>query len=137
MAGSNDYVLKMGAAGSELTVAAQLDGSITSNGAPVEITNKASGGYVEYLANFVAGKQVSFSGSFTLTDEAAQNQLKAAIESGAQIPALVETGVGGESWQCNTWSISGRSDAAPLNGNITMSLTISTSGIYTHTPASA
>ena len=134
MAGSNDYVLKMGASGSEVTVSGQLDGTMTMNGAPVEITNKASGGYIEYLADFVAGKQVSFAGTFTLLAEADQLTLKNAIENGTQIAGIVETGTGGESWQCDTWSISGRSDAAPLNGVPQMSLTISTSGVYVYTP---
>ena len=134
MAGSNDYVLKMGASGSEVTVSGQLDGTMTMNGAPVEITNKASGGYIEYLAVFVAGQQVSFAGTFTLLAEADQLTLKNAIENGTQIAGIVETGTGGESWQCDTWSISGRSDAAPLNGVPQMSLTISTSGVYVYTP---
>jgi len=135
MAGSNDYVLKMGASGSEVVVSGQLDGTMTMNGAPVEITNKASGGYIEYLEGFVAGKQVAFAGTFTLLNTADQLTLKNAIESGNPIPGIVETGVGGESWQCDKWSISGRSDAAPLNGVAQMSLTISTSGPYVHTPA--
>ena len=134
MAGSNDYVLKMGASGSEVVVSGQLDGTMTMNGAPVEITNKASGGYIEYLAGFVAGKQITFAGSFTLLAEADQLTLKNAIENGTQIAGIIETGTGGESWQCDTWSISGRSDAAPLNGIPQMSLTISTSGAYVYTP---
>ena len=123
----------MGASGSEVTVSGQLDGTMTMNGAPVEITNKASGGYIEYLADFVAGKQVSFAGTFTLLAEADQLTLKNAIENGTQIAGIVETGTGGESWQCDTWSISGRSDAAPLNGVPQMSVTFSTSGDYTYT----
>ena len=134
MAGSNDYVLKMGTSGSEVVVSGQLDGTMTMNGAPVEVTNKASGGYIEYLPDFVAGKQITFAGSFTLLAEADQLTLKNAIENGTQIAGIVETGTGGESWQCDTWSISGRSDAAPLNGIPQMSLTISTSGIYVYTP---
>lgn len=134
MAGSNDYVLKMGASGSEVVVSGQLDGTMTMNGAPVETTNKASGGYIEYLAGFVAGKQVAFAGTFTLLNTADQLALKNAIENGTQIAGIVETGTGGESWQCDTWSISGRSDAAPLNGIPQMSLTISTSGVYVYTP---
>jgi len=133
MAGSNDYVLKMGASGSEVVVSGQLDGTMTMNGAPVETTNKASGGYIEYLAGFVAGKQITFAGTFTLLNTADQLTLKNAIENGTQIAGIVETGTGGESWQCDTWSISGRSDAAPLNGIPQMSLTISTSGIYAYT----
>jgi hypothetical protein len=133
MAGSNDYVLKMGASGSEVVVSGQLDGTMALNGAPVETTNKASGGYIEYLAGFVAGKQVAFSGTFTLLNTADQLTLKNAIENGTQIAGIVETGTGGESWQCDTWSISGRSDAAPLNGIPQMSLTISTSGAYVYT----
>lgn len=136
MAGSNDYVLKMGASGAEVTVSGQMDGTITLNGAPVEITNKASGGYIEYLPDFIAGKQVAFSGSFTLLNTADQLALKNAIEDGTQIAGIIETGVGGEAWQCDTWSVSGRSDAAPLNAIPQMSLTISSSGVYTYTAPS-
>ena len=85
MAGSNDYVFKIGAVGVEAVIAGQLEGSMTLNGAPVEITNKASGGYIEYLPDFVAGKQVSFAVTFRATDDVAQNTVKAAIEAGTQV----------------------------------------------------
>ena len=103
MAGSNDYVIKLGADGSELLIAGQLEGTMTKNGAPVETTNKANGGKVTYLNGFVAGDQVAFAGTFTLTAETVQNTIKAAIASGTQIPGVVESGVGGEKWQCDTW----------------------------------
>jgi len=133
---SNSFVFKIGAAGAEAAIAGQLDGTMTLNGAPVEITNKASGGYIEYCPDFVAGKQVAFAVTFTSTDEVSQNLVKAAIESGALVAGNIISGVGAEEWQCDTWSISGRSDAAPVNGVTQISCTISTSGAYTYTPAS-
>jgi hypothetical protein len=136
MAGSNDYVIKLGADGSELLVAGQLDGTMTKNGAPVDITNKANGGKVTYLNGFVAGDQVAFAGAFTLSAETVQNTIKAAIASGNHIAGVVESGIGGEKWQCDTWSVSGRSDSAPVNGVSVMSVTFSTSGDYTETPPS-
>ena len=133
MAGSNDYIIKLGATALELVIAGQLDGTMTQNGAPVDVTNKADGGKVRLFPGFVAGQQITFAGTFTLLSETVQNTIKAAIESGAQIPGIVETAVGGETFQCDTWSISGRSDAAPVNGVPQMSVTFSTSGDYTYT----
>ena len=135
MAGSNDYVFKIGAVGAEAVIAGQLEGSMTLNGAPVEITNKASGGYIEYLPDFVAGKQVSFAVTFTATDDVAQNTVKAAIEAGTQVAGNIITGIGAEEWQCDTWVITGRSDTAAVNGVAQMACTISTSGIYAYTPS--
>jgi len=137
MAGSNDYIFKIGASGSEKVIAGQLEGSMTLNGAPVEITNKASGGYIEYMPDFVAGRQVAFSVTFTATDDAAQNQIKSAIESGAQVAGNIVTGIGAEEWQCDAWVITGRSDTAAVNGVAQMACTISTSGKYTYTPSAA
>jgi len=133
MAGSNDYIIKLGASAAEAVIAGQLDGTMTQNGAPVDITNKADGGNVRYLHSFVAGKQITFAGTFTLMSETVQNTIKAAIESGDPLAGIVETGVGGESWQCDTWIVTGRSDAAPVNGVTQMSVTFSTSGGYTPT----
>ena len=133
MAGSNDYIIKLGASGTEAVIAGQLDGTMTQNGAPVDITNKADGGKVTLFDNFVAGQQVTFAGTFTLLSETVQNTIKASVESGAQLAGVVETAVGGEAWQCDTWSITARSDAAPVNGVPQMSVTFSTSGAYTYT----
>jgi hypothetical protein len=79
---------------------------------------------------------VSFAGTFTLTADTVQNTIKSAIESGTQIPGVVQTGIGTEQWQCDTWSVTGRSDSAPVNGVSVMSVTFNSSGAFTHTPAS-
>lgn len=133
MAGSNDYILKLGADGSEAVIAGQMDGTMTLGGAPVDITNKSNGGAITYLDGFRAGKQVVFAVTLTLLSEAVQNSIKAAAESGTQIAGIVESGVGGEAWQCDTWAVSNRSDAAPVNGSPQMSVNLSTSGAYTYT----
>lgn len=132
MAGSNDYVIKAGAGGSEVDILGQLDGTMTLNGAPVETTNKSSGGYIEYLDAFMAGKQIQFAGNFNLINEAGQNTIKGDIESGLQADYTIETGVGGESWT-GKFVVSGRSDGAPLNGVPTMAVTFMSSGEYTYT----
>lgn len=132
MAGSNDYVIKAGTGGAQTDILGQLDGTMTLNGAPVETTNKASGGYIEYLDAFTAGKQITFSGNFNLINDDGQNTIKADIESGVQADYTIETGVGGESWT-GKFVVSGRSDSAPLNGVPTMAVTFMSSGVYTYT----
>ena len=136
MAGSNDYVIKLGAQGSEALVAGQIEGSRTDIGAPIEVTNKANGGNVTYFDGFVAGQGVSFAGVFTLTQETVQDTIKAAIQSGTQIPAVVESGIGGEKWQCDTWVVTGRSDSGAVNGVSQMSVTFNTSGAFSYTAPS-
>ena len=134
---SDSYVLKIGASSSEAVIAGQLDGTMTLNGTAVAITNKASGGYVEYLADFVAGKQVVFTTTFTASDDESQKVLKAAVESGALLAGNIVSGVGAEEWQCDTWSVTGRSDTAAVHGGVsTMALTFSSSGAYVYTASS-
>tara|TARA_R110000851_G_scaffold167578_1_gene313255 strand:- start:697 stop:1104 length:408 start_codon:yes stop_codon:yes gene_type:complete len=133
---SNDYILKLGASGSEAVIAGQLDGTMTKNGTLVDITDKSDGGKVKYLNSFVAGDQVSFAGTFTVLAETVQNTIKAAEASGTQIAGIIETAIGGESWQCDTWAVTGRSDSAGVNGAAQMSITFSTSGAFTYTAPS-
>jgi hypothetical protein len=133
MAGSNDYILKLGADGSEAEIAGQMDGTMTVGGAPVEITNKSNNGHITYMEDFVAGKQIVFAVNLTLLSEAVQNSIKAAVESGGQLPGVVETGVGGEQWQCDNWVFTGRSDGAPVNSSAQMSVNVMTSGAYAYT----
>ena len=130
---SNDYILKLGASGSELVIAGQLDGTMTKNGTLVEITDKSDGGNIKYLNGFVAGDQVSFAGTFTVLAETVQNTIKAAEASGTQIAGVIETAIGGEKWQCDTWAVTGRSDSAGVNGAAQMSITFSTSGAFVYT----
>jgi len=134
---SDSYILKIGASGSEVVIAGQLDGTMTLGGTPVMITNKASGGFIEVLPDFLAGKQVVFSTTFTASDEVAQKTLKEAVENGTLIAGNIVSGVGAEEWQCDTWSVTGRSDSSAVQGGVSiMSLTFSTSGTYVYTPSS-
>ena len=115
-------------------LAGQLSGTLTFAGTLVEITNKASGGNVEYLENFLAGKQAQFAGEFTLLNDEALNLIRtAAASSGSFIDARISTGVGGES-VAGKFAVIGRSDSAPLNDKVTMSVSINSSGAYTYTP---
>lgn len=135
MAAGNTYVIEVSTDGGTTynVLAGQLDGTMTLAGTPVDITNKASQGYIEYLPDFLAGKQVQFAGSFILTNEAAQNLIReAAASTGAQIDARVSTGVGGEAFE-GKFAVLNRSDSAPLNDKVTMSVNLNSSGIYTYT----
>ena len=136
MAGSNDYLIKLGASGSELVIAGQLEGTRTDIGAPIEVTNKANGGKVTYLHGFVSGQGVSFAGVFTLTQETVQDTIKEAVATGNPIAGVVQSGIGGESWQCDTWIVTGRSDSAAVNGVSQMSVTFNTSGDFSRTAPS-
>ncbi len=131
MAGSNDYIIKLGADGAEALIAGQLEGTRTDIGAPVDVTNKANGGNVTYFNGFVAGQGVSFAGVFTLTQETVQDTIKAAINSGTQIAGVVESGIGGAKWQCATWAVTGRIDSGAVNCVSQMSVTFNTSVAFT------
>jgi len=133
---SNSYVFKIGASGSEAEIAGQLDGTMTMNGSPVDVTNKANGGNIEYYPDFVAGKQISWAVTFTAADNVQLNTIKAAIEAGTLVAGNIVSGDGAEEWQCDTWSISGRSDTASVNGVTQLACTFNTSGSYTYTPSS-
>lgn len=128
---SNSYLFQLGAAASEVTVAAQLDGTMTEIGEPVNVTNKADGGAPRYHPDFIAGYGVEFSVTFTSLDEALLNSIKAAARTGGQLAGKIVSGVGAESWQCDTWIFTGRSDAAPVNAVTQVSLTIKSSGTCT------
>ena len=133
---SNSYVFKQGASGAEVTVNGQLDGTYTELGAPVDITNKADGGAPRYQEDFVAGYGVSFAVTFTSTDNTQLNAIKLASQTGAHLPGIITSGVGNESWQCDKWAFTGRSDAAPVNGVTQVSITIMSSGLCTPTAPS-
>jgi hypothetical protein len=133
---SNSYVFKQGASGSEVLVNGQLDGTFTEIGSLVDVTNKADGGAVKFHPDFIAGYGVSFAVTFTSTDNTQLNAIKLASRTGAQLPGVIESGVGTEAWQCDTWVFTGRSDAAPVNGVTQVSITISSSGVCTPTAPS-
>ena len=132
---SNSYVFQLGAASSEATVNGQLDGTMRELGEPVATTNKANGGAVTYHPDFVAGDGVEFAVTFTSTDETVLTSIKTAAASGAQLAGKIVSGVGAESWQCDTWVFSGRSDAAPVNAVTQVSLSIKSSGVVNRVAA--
>lgn len=138
MACSNDYVIKLGLIGSETEIAGQLDGTLAVAGTRVENTNKSNGGAISYVQDCIVGKQVVFSGNFTLISDVAQNTIKAAIEAGQSVDMSV-LGVDGESWS-GLFAPSGRSDSTPVNGDSTMAVTFSSdgaNGVYSYVAPTA
>ncbi len=127
----NLYLFKVGNSGSEVAVDGQLDGTMTQAGVHVDTSNKSSGGYVTVMEGFLAGKGVTFAGSFNRENATQQNALIDASETGDFVTGIIEAG-DGESWQ-GTFSVSGRSDTATKDGIVTTALTIASSGAYVYT----
>ena len=133
MSCSNTYIIQLGLIGSPTVIAGQLDGTMTLGGTRVDNTNKANGGGISYVQDCIVGKQVIFAGNFTLVEDAAQSTIKAAIEAGTSIEMSI-LGFDGESWS-GLFAPTGRSDAAPLNGDSTMAVSFNsdaTTGVYSY-----
>lgn len=129
----NTYLVKMADDLGEMKcIDGQMEGTLTLGGTPIDITNKCTGGYIEYLPDFLASKQVVFAGSFQMLNAASLTKIKAAAEMGSVLAMEITTGVGTEKWRGN-FLPNGRSDTAALNAMSTMSVTLSSSGAYEYT----
>jgi predicted secreted protein len=119
------------------TIVGQMEGTITYNGTPVEITNKADGGFASTMSGVLANKSVTFSGTCVYNSDAQFRALKAAADNHTHGTYTIDypSNATTDESITGTWGVSGWSDSAPVNDKLTCSFTLTTSGTYTRTAA--
>ena len=127
MTGNNFVIKSNGTA-----ILGQLNGTMTINGAHIDISDKDSKGNVVLHEGFIAGKQIQFAGEFLSKDDASQKLVKDASENGGFLDLVIDTGIGGEAFS-GSFAVSGRSDAGANNDSVKMSVNFLSSGEVVYT----
>lgn len=104
----------------------------TYQGQPIEINNKSSGDFREFLDNAVSTKAVDFAVDFTVTpDDAAQEQLLDDAFDGVQADYIFD--FGGEYYVSGSFVPSISTETGNKNEAVIASITFLSSGEYTRT----
>ncbi len=121
-------------------IVGQGDFTYTYGGSPIEISNKSYGDHVTYMHGEGANKQHVFSGELTYNTSASFIKIRQdAIDHNLDDYTLTVTGSGGEAGQ--DWSITGQfmpnglSETYPRGAKVATTITLSSSGAPTITPA--
>jgi hypothetical protein len=119
-------------------IVGQMETTLTYNGAPIDISNKSAGDYVQLLNGELSGKQVQFSGTIVYNDDTQFRKVRADSLVGTQDTyTITYTGSGtttDESFSA-TMVPNGLSDAIPYGDKISTTVTFLSSGTVTHVPA--
>ena len=119
-------------------IVGQMETTLTYNGAPIDISNKSGGDYVQLLDGELAGKQVQFSGTIVYNDDTQFRKVRADSLVGTQDTyTITYTGSGAttdESFSA-TMVPNGLSDAIPYGDKVSTTITFLSSGTVTHVPA--
>lgn len=117
----------------------QMTATLTIGGTPIDISNKANGDYITLLDGELAGKQLVWSGEIIYNDGAQYAAMRAAALAGTQASytiTYVSANTTDEEFSF-TGVPNGMSDSLPHGDKVSTSVTISSSGSFTHTPAVA
>ena len=118
-------------------IVGQMEITVTWNGTPIDITNKANNDYITLLDADLSGKQLQISGTLVYNSDAQYRAMRADAETGTQdtytltytSPATTD-----EAWSASMVPTA-MSDAIPMGDKITTSITFLSSGTVTRTPA--
>jgi predicted secreted protein len=115
-------------------IVGQGECTLTFNGTPIDISNKSSGDYIALLDGELAGKQLQVSMTIVYNDDSNYEAMRADALAGAQSVYSITYGATGEIFSA-TFVPTGLSDALPHGDKVSTSLTLMSSGVVTHTPA--
>ena len=124
-------LLKVGDSSTGVTIVGQGDAQISHNGAPIEINNKATGGWRENLDGSLSTKSVDIALNVTFTDDATTEQLLAdafAGVAGVYTMDFVEYNYSG------TFTPVINSETATKDTAVEMAMTFMSSGEIVRTP---
>ena len=124
-------LLKVGDSATGVTIVGQGDSSIAHGGGPIEINNKATGGWRENLDGSLSTKSVDITLNVTFTDDAATEQLLAdafAGVAGVYTMDFVEYNYSG------TFTPVINSETASKDTAVEMAMTFMSSGEIIRTP---
>ncbi|HHZ70864.1 MAG TPA: hypothetical protein EYN67_15655 [Flavobacteriales bacterium] len=118
-------------------IVGQMEGTLTFNGSPIDISNKSFLDNVTLLDGELAGKQLQFAGSIVYNDDTQYRKVRADSISGTQDTYTLTYTSSATTDEAFTALMvpNGLSDALPHGDKVTTSITFLSSGVITHTPA--
>lgn len=119
------------------SIVGQMEGTLTFNGSPIDISNKSYSDDVTLLDAELAGKQLQFAGSIVYNDDTQFRKVRADSLTGTQDDytiTYVSDATTDESFSAKM-TPNGLSDALPHGDKVTTSITFLSSGVITHVPA--
>lgn len=119
------------------SIVGQMEGTLTFNGSPIDISNKSYSDDVTLLDAELAGKQLQFAGSIVYNDDTQFRKVRADSLTGTQDDYTinyVSNATTDESFSAKM-TPNGLSDALPHGDKVTTSITFLSSGVITHVPA--
>ena len=118
-------------------IVGQMEGTLTFNGSPIDISNKSFLDNVTLLDGELAGKQLQFAGSIVYNDDTQYRKVRADSISGTQDTYTLTYASSATTDEAFAALMvpNGLSDALPHGDKVTTSITFLSSGIITHTPA--
>lgn len=119
------------------TIVGQMEGTLTFNGSPIDISNKSYADNITLLDAELAGKQLQFAGTIVYNDDTQYRKVRADSLSGTQDTYTITYTSSATTDEAFSASMvpNGLSDAFPHGDKVSTSITFLSSGIITHTPA--
>ena len=119
-------------------IVGQMEGTITYNGSPIDISNKSYADNVTLMDAELAGKQLQFAGTITYNNDTQFRKVRADSLVGTQDTyTITYTGSGAVTNESFSAIMvpTGLSDPIPHGDKVTTSITFLSSGVITHVPA--
>jgi hypothetical protein len=124
-------IIQKGSPGADIV--GQGEFTVTYGGEPITYENKSAGDWVLRLDGELSGKELVISGTLTYNSDTVYRDVKADALAGTQ-DTYTLTFPDGQAATA-TMMPHGMSDTLPRGGAITTSITFSSNGAVTHTPA--
>ena len=118
-------------------IVGQMDGTLTYNGTPIDVSNKSTGDDVCLMDGELSGKQLQFAGTIVYNDDTQYRKVRADSLTGTQDAYTItytSDSTTDESFSAQMVP-NGLSDALPHGDKVTTSITFLSSGAVTHVPA--
>ncbi len=118
-------------------IVGQMEGTLTFNGSPIDISNKSYLDNVTLLDGELAGKQLQFAGTIVYNDDTQFRKVRADSITGTQDTytlTYVSDATTDEAFSASMVP-NGLSDALPHGDKVTTNITFLSSGVITHVPA--
>ena len=118
-------------------IVGQMEGTLTFNGSPIDISNKSYLDNVTLLDGELAGKQLQFAGSIVYNDDTQFRKVRADSLSGTQDAYTITYDSNATTDESFSASMvpNGLSDALPHGDKVSTSITFLSSGVITHVTA--
>mgnify|MGYP003629832214 CR=1 FL=1 len=118
-------------------IVGQMEGTLTFNGSPIDISNKSYSDNITLLDNELAGKQLQFAGSIVYNDDTQFRKVRGDSLIGKQDDytiIYVSDATTDESFSAKM-TPNGLSDALPHGDKVSTTITFLSSGVITHVDA--